>query len=297
MDSGQLSGLQKLVSLLRNLGIVLPLLALLLYVGALYLAKGWRREALIAAGGGIVVATIFILLLRRLIGNGVDSVAASDTVKPAITSVWEILSAGLRQRALFVLAIGIAFIGGGATGGARAPRGRGAALPRSLPARSSGRRLRRRGRCASCSGSRSYRGSTTSGRSLSDRRARRAGRGGHRDPAPAGGAGVSPRREWFITKPASRADFRVGGAARFELATFRPPADVSARSLCPRASHASLAWAEAPKPARTRRSLSESKNCDLQALLSTGLCTGGPEIRQAPGLVGRIKTCRFAGPL
>ena len=117
MSSGQLSGLQTLVSLLRNLGFVLPVLALLLYLGALYLAKGWRREALIAAGGGILVAAVFILLLRRLIGNGVDSVAASDTVKPAITSVWDILSAGLRQRALFVLVIGLGFIGGGALAG------------------------------------------------------------------------------------------------------------------------------------------------------------------------------------
>jgi hypothetical protein len=117
MSSGQLSGLQTLVSLLRNLGFVLPVLALLLYLGALYLAKGWRREALIAAGGGILVAAVFILLLRRLIGNGVDSVAASDTIKPAITSVWDILSAGLRQRALFVLVIGLAFIGGGALAG------------------------------------------------------------------------------------------------------------------------------------------------------------------------------------
>ena len=146
MSSGQLSGLQKLVSLLRNLGFVLPVLALLLYLGALYLAKGWRREALIAAGGGIVVATLFILLLRRLIGNGVDSVAASDTVKPAITSVWDILSAGLRQRALFVLAIGLAFIGGGALAGPGPPRGRGATLPRPVPARPSGRRLLGRGR-------------------------------------------------------------------------------------------------------------------------------------------------------
>src|SRR3954447_8819959 len=117
MSSSQLSGLQTLFGLLRNLGFVLPVLALLLYLGALYLAKGWRREALIAAGGAIVLATLFVLLLRRLIGNGVDSVAASDTVKPAITSVWDIISAGLRQRALFVLAIGIAFIGGGALAG------------------------------------------------------------------------------------------------------------------------------------------------------------------------------------
>jgi hypothetical protein len=117
MSSSQLEGLQTLVSALRNLGFVLPVLALLLYLGALYLAKGWRREALIAAGGGIVVATLVILVLRRLIGNGVDSVAAAETVKPAVTSIWEILSDGLRQRALFVLAIGVAFIGGGLLAG------------------------------------------------------------------------------------------------------------------------------------------------------------------------------------
>jgi len=117
MRSSQLSGLQTLFGLLRNLGIVLPVVALLLYLGAIFLAQGWRREALIAAGGGIVIATIFILLLRRLIGNGVDSVAASETVKPAITSVWDIISAGLRQRALLVLAIGVAFIGGGMLAG------------------------------------------------------------------------------------------------------------------------------------------------------------------------------------
>ena len=117
MRSDQLSGVQTIVGLLRNLGFVLPVLALLLYVAALYLAQGWRREALISAGGGIVLATVFILLLRRLLGNGVDSLAASETVKPAITSVWNILSAGLRQRALFVLSIGVAFILGGALAG------------------------------------------------------------------------------------------------------------------------------------------------------------------------------------
>jgi hypothetical protein len=117
MRSSQLEGLQTLVRALRNLGFVLPVLALLLYLGALYLAKGWRREALIAAGGGILMATLFVLLTRRLIGNGVDSVASSETVKPAITSVWDIISGGLRQRALFVLAIGVAFIGGGLLAG------------------------------------------------------------------------------------------------------------------------------------------------------------------------------------
>jgi hypothetical protein len=118
MKSSQLSGIQDLVSTLRNLGFVLPLLALALYLGALYLAKGWRRETLIAAGGGILAATLLTLLARRLLGSAViDSVASSDAVKPAITAVWDIISGGLRQRALFVLVIGLAFIGGGLLAG------------------------------------------------------------------------------------------------------------------------------------------------------------------------------------
>ncbi len=118
MKSSELDGLQALVKALRHLGFVLPLLALLLYMVALYLAKGWRRETLMAAGSGILGATLIILLARRLLGDAViDSVASSDAVKPAITAVWDIISAGLRQRALFVLVIGLGFIVGGALAG------------------------------------------------------------------------------------------------------------------------------------------------------------------------------------
>ena len=98
MKSSGLSGLQDLVKALRHLGFVLPVLALLLYLAAIYLAKGWRRETLIAVGGGILAATLLVLLTRRLIGSAVvDSVASSDAVKPAITGVWNIISAGLRE--------------------------------------------------------------------------------------------------------------------------------------------------------------------------------------------------------
>ena len=97
---------------------MLPLLALVLYLAAIYLAKGWRREALIAVGGGILGATLLTLLTRRLLGSAVvDSVASSDAVKPAIAAVWNIISAGLRERAVFVLVIGLGFIGGGLLAG------------------------------------------------------------------------------------------------------------------------------------------------------------------------------------
>src|SRR4051794_28689730 len=41
-------------------------------------------------------------------------------------------------------------------------------------------------------------------------------------------------------KPASEAGFRLVGAARFELATFRPPAELQSVSMRPGASDASI---------------------------------------------------------
>ena len=117
IESDQLDGVQSLVQALRNLGFVLPLLVLLLYAAALYLAKGWRREALIRAGGGILAATLFALLARRLIGSEVTSLAGSEAVEPAVASVWDILTGGLRERALFVLVIGLGFVAGGLLAG------------------------------------------------------------------------------------------------------------------------------------------------------------------------------------
>jgi hypothetical protein len=118
LKSSQLSGLQDLVSALRSLGFVLPLLSLLLYLGAIYLAKGWRRETLMRAGAGILGAALIILLTRHLLGSAVtDSVAKTDAVKPAITAVWDVISGGLRERALFVLVIGLGFIVGGLLAG------------------------------------------------------------------------------------------------------------------------------------------------------------------------------------
>src|SRR5215210_4477942 len=117
--STQLDGLQTLFKVLRNLGFVLPVLVLLLYAGALYLAKGWRPQALRAAGGGILAAALLVLLARRLLGSAVvDSVAGSGAVEPAIAAVWNILTEGLRERTLFVVVVGLAFLASGLLGGA-----------------------------------------------------------------------------------------------------------------------------------------------------------------------------------
>ena len=43
--------------------------------------------------------------------------AKTETVEPAMESIFDIVSAGLRERALFVLVIGLAFVGGGLLAG------------------------------------------------------------------------------------------------------------------------------------------------------------------------------------
>ena len=117
MDSKDLDGVQTLVQALRNLGFVLPLLVVLLYVSAIALAAGWRREALIAAGGGILAATLLVLMARRLIGSEIASLASSEAVKPAVQSVYDIISESLRDRGRFILVIGLAFVGAGVFAG------------------------------------------------------------------------------------------------------------------------------------------------------------------------------------
>jgi hypothetical protein len=117
MSSSELDSVQSLLAALRNLGFVLPLLVLALYIAAIFLARGWRPRALVGVGSGILAAMLLVLLTRRLIGSEVTSLASSEAVEAAINSVYEIVSAGLRERALFILVIGLAFIVAGVLAG------------------------------------------------------------------------------------------------------------------------------------------------------------------------------------
>ena len=118
MDADQLDAVQSIVSALRNLGFVLPILVLALYVLAIFLAKGWRSQALVGVGCGILVATLLILTSLRLAGEQVvTALATTDTVEPAVQAVWDTISDGLRERARFILVIGLGFVAAGLLAG------------------------------------------------------------------------------------------------------------------------------------------------------------------------------------
>lgn len=91
LPNDKLSAAQKVIKALRGLAIVLTLLALALLGLAIYLARGWRREALRATGFAFIGIGIAVLVVRSLAGDAlVSSLASTEAVKPAVADTWSI---------------------------------------------------------------------------------------------------------------------------------------------------------------------------------------------------------------
>lgn len=91
VDSNQLGTIQTLAHLLNILVIWLPLLTVVLFALAVWLARGFRRRALLWSAIGILVATIVLVLIRRVLGEQIVNVLVSDvTVRPALITAWYI---------------------------------------------------------------------------------------------------------------------------------------------------------------------------------------------------------------
>lgn len=122
LDSDQLATSQKIAKAVRKLPVVLTALLILLYGGAIYLARGRRREAVRATGFCFVVAGVLALLLRSLAGDNVtDSLAATASVKPAVHATWDIATSLLVTVAVSAIAFGVIVVIGAWLAGDTAP--------------------------------------------------------------------------------------------------------------------------------------------------------------------------------
>jgi putative oligomerization/nucleic acid binding protein len=107
LDSEQLSALQKIAKAIRKLPIVLTALLILLYGGAIYLARGRRRETVRATGLGFIIAGALALLAREIAGNSVtSSLAKTASVEPAVEATWDIGTSLLVTVAVSAIAFG-----------------------------------------------------------------------------------------------------------------------------------------------------------------------------------------------
>jgi hypothetical protein len=111
LKADQLSFAQDLVNLLRKLAYILPAVALALYALAIYLARGWRRQAVRGWGIGFIVIGITVLIARNLAGTAVvGSLATTAAAEPAANSTWEIGTSLLRDSGVAMIGYGIVIV-------------------------------------------------------------------------------------------------------------------------------------------------------------------------------------------
>jgi hypothetical protein len=111
LRSSQLELAQDAVSLLKAVAIVSLALALALFALGIYLARGWRREALRACGIGFLFAGAAALVARALAGNAVvDALATTASVEPAAEAAWSIGTSLLVQAATAAIAYGVVIV-------------------------------------------------------------------------------------------------------------------------------------------------------------------------------------------
>jgi hypothetical protein len=113
LESDQLGTAQDVVKALKGLSLILPLIALALYALAIYLARGWRREAVRAWGISWMLIGVIVLVVRSVAGEAiVGSLAATESVEPAANAAWDIATSLLRDGGIAMLLYGFAiFLG------------------------------------------------------------------------------------------------------------------------------------------------------------------------------------------
>jgi hypothetical protein len=111
LGTDQLSAAQQAVRTFRTVGYVLAFGALLLYALVIYLAEGWRRQALRATGFCFIVIGIAVLAIRGFAGDLlVDSLAETAASEPAVNSTWSIGTGLLQGIAVAMIGYGVVMI-------------------------------------------------------------------------------------------------------------------------------------------------------------------------------------------
>jgi hypothetical protein len=111
LSADDLSTAGDVIDVVEELAIVLSVLAILLFAAAIYLARGWRREALRAVGFGLIVVGLAVAVVRTLAGNAiVDALASTASVEPAVEDTWEIGTSLLSDGAGAMVFYGIMIV-------------------------------------------------------------------------------------------------------------------------------------------------------------------------------------------
>ena len=111
MDATQLETAQDITGLLDTLGRFIWFIPLGLAALAIWLAGDRRRSIVRSLAIGAIVAGTLVLVARSVAGNYiVDNLVQADSVRPAASDAWEILTALLRDGARTLVGVGIVLL-------------------------------------------------------------------------------------------------------------------------------------------------------------------------------------------
>ena len=122
MKSNQLSTAQDVAQGIRHLAIILGVVTLGLFALAVWLARGWRRQALRATGWCFIGLGVVVLFARNEVGNHVvASLAKAKSVEPAVQSAWSIGTSLLYGIAVAAVIYGVVIVAGAWLAGSTRP--------------------------------------------------------------------------------------------------------------------------------------------------------------------------------
>ena len=132
LKSDDLDTAQKITHWLEQIANFVWIFAVAAFAGAIWLARGRRRQEVRALGIGLAVVGILVLLVRSLAGNYlVDKLVVSETVRPAAGDAWDIITKALAASGWVSLSVGVLVaVGAWLVGpGSRATSARAAVAP------------------------------------------------------------------------------------------------------------------------------------------------------------------------
>jgi hypothetical protein len=111
IESSTLRSAQTAVAVIDRMSLVLFLVVVALYAGAIALAGGWRRQATRNVGISVAVVGLLILAGLRIGGNQLlDSVVRVESNRSTAEAVWRITSSLLREIGWTITLIGIVIV-------------------------------------------------------------------------------------------------------------------------------------------------------------------------------------------
>ena len=116
--NGTINTVRQSVKLVRALSLFLLLAVVALYATAIWVARGWRREAILRCGAGVLIVGLLLFVIRHVLqGVLLDALVGQRPARPAVSAAYLILTELLMAIAWTAVAVGtitvvLAFLAG-----------------------------------------------------------------------------------------------------------------------------------------------------------------------------------------